>query len=106
MNKTYIIAEMSANHCGDKELAKKIIKSAKDCGANAVKVQTYTANTMTIDCHNEEFQIKDKSSLWNGENYLYFAKNRLCAKIVHSLFLYYKTYRDFTFSLLFNIFNR
>ena len=65
---TYIIAEMSANHCGDKELAKKIIAKAKECGADAVKIQTYTADTITIDCNNEEFQIKDKNSLWNGEN--------------------------------------
>ncbi len=65
---TYIIAEMSANHCGDKELAKKIIKSAKDCGADAVKVQTYTADTITINCQNEEFQIKDDGNLWKGEN--------------------------------------
>ncbi len=64
----YIIAEMSANHCGDKELAKKIIKTAKEIGADAVKVQTYTADTITIDCLNEEFQIKDENSLWNGEN--------------------------------------
>ena len=68
MTKTYIIAEMSANHCGDKELAKKIIKTAKEIGADAVKVQTYTADTMTIDCNNEEFQIKDENSLWDGEN--------------------------------------
>lgn len=64
----YIIAEMSANHCGDKDLAKKIIKTAKEIGADAVKVQTYTADTITIDCDNEEFQIKDSNSLWNGEN--------------------------------------
>lgn len=64
----YIIAEMSANHCGDKELAKKIIKTAKEIGADAVKVQTYTADTITIDCRNDEFQIKDEKSLWNGEN--------------------------------------
>lgn len=68
MSNTYIIAEMSANHCGDIELAKKIIKSAKEIGADAVKVQTYTADTITIDCNNEEFQVKDKDSLWNGEN--------------------------------------
>lgn len=67
MSNTYIIAEMSANHCGDIELAKKIIKSAKEIGADAVKVQTYTADTITIDCNNEEFQVKDKDSLWNGE---------------------------------------
>ena len=64
----FIIAEMSANHCGDKELAKKIILKAKEVGADAVKIQTYTADTITIDCNNEEFQIKDKDSLWNGEN--------------------------------------
>ncbi len=66
----YIIAEMSANHCGDKELAKKIILAAKEVGADAVKVQTYTADTITIDCKNDEFLIKDKNSLWSGE-YLY-----------------------------------
>lgn len=65
---TYVIAEMSANHCGDKELAKKIIKAAKDCGAAAIKVQTYTADTITIDCQNDEFQIKDEGNLWKGEN--------------------------------------
>ena len=59
---------MSANHCGDKELAKRIIAKAKEIGADAVKIQTYTADTITIDCDNEEFQIKDKNSLWNGEN--------------------------------------
>ncbi len=68
MNSTYIVAEMSANHCGDIELAKKIIATAKEIGADAVKVQTYTADTITIDCKNEEFQIKDNNSLWNGEN--------------------------------------
>ena len=66
MRGVYIIAEMSANHCGDKELAKKIIAKAKEIGVDAVKIQTYTADTMTIDCNNEEFQIK--GGLWDGEN--------------------------------------
>ena len=65
-NSVYIIAEMSANHCGDKELAKKIIKSAKEMGADAVKAQTYTADTITINSNNEEFQIK--GGLWKDEN--------------------------------------
>lgn len=59
---------MSANHCGDKELAKKIIKAAKDSGADAIKLQTYTADTLTIDCKNEYFHIKE--GLWEGR-YLY-----------------------------------
>lgn len=67
MNKTYIIAEMSANHCGDKNLAKKIIKTAKEIGADAVKIQTYTADTITIDCKNDEFLIKAEDNLWKGE---------------------------------------
>lgn len=68
MKKVYIIAEMSANHCGDMNLAKQIIKTAKEIGADAVKVQTYTADTITINCQNDEFQVKDKDSLWSGEN--------------------------------------
>ncbi len=67
-HKIYIIAEMSANHCGDRELAKKIIAAAKTAGADAVKIQTYTADTITIDCRNEEFLIRDEENLWNGEN--------------------------------------
>ena len=65
---TFIIAEMSANHCGDLNLAKKIIAAAKDAGADAVKIQTYTADTITIDCKRDEFLIK--GGLWDGR-YLY-----------------------------------
>ena len=64
----FIIAEMSANHCGDLNLAKKIIAAAKDAGADAVKIQTYTADTITIDCKRDEFLIK--GGLWDGR-YLY-----------------------------------
>lgn len=66
-NTTYIIAEMSANHCGDIKLAKEIIKTAKEIGADAVKLQTYTADTMTIDCDRPEFKISNPKSLWYGE---------------------------------------
>ena len=59
----FIIAEMSANHCGDKDLAFKIIKAAKECGADAIKVQTYTADTITIDCRDEIFMTRD-DGLW------------------------------------------
>ncbi len=47
-NKPYLVAEISANHCGNFQLAKKLVSCAKKNGANAVKLQTYTADTMTI----------------------------------------------------------
>ena len=69
MNSVYIIAEMSANHCGDKELAKKIIEAAKESGADAIKLQTYSADTLTIDCKNDCFRLNN-GTLWDGK-YLY-----------------------------------
>lgn len=67
--KVFIVAEMSANHCGDIEVAKKLIAEAKACGADAVKVQTYTADTMTLDCKAECFKVSG-SGQWDGA-YLY-----------------------------------
>lgn len=64
-SKTYIIAEMSANHGHDIDIAKKTIKAAKDAGADCVKIQTYTADTLTIDCKNDYFKIKH-GTLWDG----------------------------------------
>ena len=61
----YVVAEMSANHNHDFEQAVKIIEAAKDAGADAIKLQTYTQDTLTIDCANEYFQI-DKGSIWEG----------------------------------------
>lgn len=60
----YIIAEISANHNGNIERALDTIKMAKECGADAVKIQTYNANTMTIDCDQSDFQIQ--GGLWDG----------------------------------------
>jgi len=62
----YIIAEMSANHAGNIENAKKIIHAAKEAGADCVKIQTYTADTITIDCDKPYFHIGEGT--WNGEN--------------------------------------
>ncbi len=62
----YIIAEMSANHAGSLDRAKEMIRVAKESGADCVKIQTYTADTLTIDCHNEYFDIT--GGTWKGEN--------------------------------------
>ncbi len=62
----YIIAEMSANHAGSIERAKEIIHAAKECGADCIKIQTYTPDTLTIDCHNQYFQVENGT--WEGEN--------------------------------------
>ena len=62
----FLIAEISANHCGNFNLAKKLIKCAKQSNANAVKLQTYTADTMTIKSNKKYFKIKN--GLWKGYN--------------------------------------
>lgn len=62
----YIIAEMSGNHAGSLDRAKEIIRAAKEAGADCIKIQTYTPDTLTIDCSNEYFQVKNGT--WDGEN--------------------------------------
>ncbi|MEP1781082.1 pseudaminic acid synthase [Reichenbachiella sp.] len=62
----FIIAELSANHNQDLQLAMDTIKAAKRAGADAIKLQTYTPDTLTIDCNNEYFQI-NQGSLWDGK---------------------------------------
>lgn len=71
--KTYIIGEMSANHRGSIQHAKEIIHAVKEAGADCIKLQTYTPDTMTIDCHNHYFQISH--GLWTGENLYSLYKN-------------------------------
>jgi pseudaminic acid synthase len=62
----FIIAELSANHNGSIETALETVKAAKRAGADAIKLQTYTAETMTIDCKNDVFMIKQDTA-WDGE---------------------------------------
>jgi len=62
----YVIAEVSANHHQDFDQAVKIIRAAKEAGADAVKLQTYTPDTITIACDRPEFRIE--GTIWNGRN--------------------------------------
>jgi len=62
----YIIAELSANHGGKIEIAKETIKAAQEIGANAIKLQTYTADTLTLDSDKEDFIIKG-GTLWDNQ---------------------------------------
>lgn len=60
----FIIAELSANHNGDLNVALETVRAAKRAGADAIKLQTYTADTITIDCDKEDFLIK--GTIWDG----------------------------------------
>lgn len=62
----YVIAELSANHNGRLDTALKIIEEAKRCGADAIKLQTYSADTITLNSQNEEFMIR--GGLWDGQS--------------------------------------
>ncbi len=74
-NEIYIIAEMSANHGGSLNNALEIVRQAKKVGADCVKIQTYTADSLTIDCDNDYFTIK--GGLWDGYKYYDLYDNAL-----------------------------
>lgn len=67
-HKPFIIAEMSGNHNQSLERALEIVEAAAQSGAHALKIQTYTADTMTLNIEKPDFQIADDKSLWNGQN--------------------------------------
>ncbi|MFM5242263.1 pseudaminic acid synthase [Aeromonas media] len=64
-DRCFIIAELSANHGHSLETALATVRAAKACGADAIKIQTYTADTITLDCDNEYFQI-NQGTIWDG----------------------------------------
>jgi pseudaminic acid synthase len=65
-SKVFIIAELSANHNGSIDVALETIKAVKRAGADCIKLQTYTADTITLDCDKEDFKIK--GTIWEGQN--------------------------------------
>jgi len=64
MSRTFIVAELSANHGHKLEVALESVRAAKEAGADAVKIQTYTADTITLNCDADDFKVK--GTLWNG----------------------------------------
>ena len=64
--KCFIVAEISANHSGNINILKKTMLKAKESGADAIKIQTYEANTITLNSNNNHFMIND-SSIWKGK---------------------------------------
>jgi N-acetylneuraminate synthase len=72
-----IIAEMSGNHNQSLDKALEIVEAAANAGAHALKLQTYTADTMTLDLNDDDFSINDDNSLWKGEK-LYDLYNKAC----------------------------
>lgn len=64
MSKTFIVAELSANHGHILDVALESVRAAKEAGADAIKIQTYTADTITLNCDKEDFKVK--GTLWDG----------------------------------------
>lgn len=67
-HKPFIIAEMSGNHNQSLERALQLVDAAAEAGAHALKIQTYTADTITLNVRTDDFMINDKNSIWNGKN--------------------------------------
>ena len=67
-NEPFIVAEMSGNHNQSLERAIKLVEAAAESGAHILKLQTYTADTLTIDSKNNDFFIADSKSLWKGKS--------------------------------------
>ena len=89
---TYFVAEISANHGHDINIVKQSIKKAAEIGCDAVKIQTYTAATLTLDCDNEYFQL-DTGTIWDGTTlYKLYQDGSLPWEWHEELFAYAKEY--------------
>lgn len=64
----YVVAELSGNHNGSLERAHALVEAAAACGADAIKLQTYTADTITLDAPSEDFQVRKPGSAWDGRS--------------------------------------
>ena len=100
----FIIAELSGNHNQDFSLAKAMIEAAAKTGVDAIKLQTYTADSMTLDVRNEEFMVSAQGSLWEGDNlYDLYAKASTPYEWHKPLFDYAKSLGLIAFSSPFDI---
>ncbi|MBF0898553.1 MAG: N-acetylneuraminate synthase family protein, partial [Campylobacter concisus] len=80
--KVFIIAELSANHSGSLKTAVDTIKAAKHAGADAIKLQTYTPDSLTLNSHLDDFVIK--GGLWDGRNLYELYQEALTPKEWHA----------------------
>ena len=76
--KTIVIAEIGPNHNGSLKNALSIIRSAAKCKVSAIKLQTYTADTMTINSKKKEFLIRNKKSIWHGKTLYNLYTRMIC----------------------------
>lgn len=100
----FIIAEMSGNHGQSLEKAYRLIDAAAASGAHAIKLQTYTPDTITLDCHENEFFIEDPNSLWKGNSLYNLYKEAMTPWEWHEeLFTYAKQKGLMAFSTPFDL---
>lgn len=102
-SKCFIVAEISANHSGNLNILKRTMLAAKKAGANAVKIQTYEAKTMTLNAKNKHFLINDKS-IWKGQQlYNLYKKAETPFKWHKEIFSFAKKNDIFCFSAPFDL---
>ena len=102
-HKCFIVAEISANHSGNINILKKTMLKAKESGADAIKIQTYEANTITLNSNNNHFMIND-SSIWKGKKLYNLYKSAETPFNWHKeIFSFAKKNRIFCFSAPFDL---